>query len=142
MRDETRKALDDLERAMLADPKVGRELWDILTALRGPDLGGWTKAVTDLENVAKGYTVAVRRAAFPNLASCVEHDESHIALFGYVNGLVKPEPTKCALTQLEPKIGSVMAETKHPPEFGWTHFCNHVERAMYACGDKPLEVPK
>lgn len=54
-----RPMLDLIEEFLLSSPEA-RQLWDVMSALRGPDAHG---ADTD-----KRYTVRVRRAAFPIIA--------------------------------------------------------------------------
>ena len=58
----TRKMLDQID-TFLARPATAEpgELWDVLTALRGPD--------SDNEMVKEYTTCPIRRAAFPKLVS-------------------------------------------------------------------------
>lgn len=56
-----RAMLNQIERYLLNSPRDrSRALWDILTALRGPDDGD--------EQVKDAATIPIRRAAFPKLA--------------------------------------------------------------------------
>ena len=75
---EVRRLLRSIETVLMRQDYGSQALWNILTALRGPDT----------EARGKGNTIAVRRAAFPRLAS----EDS-----GYANGaafsfLGWPEP--------------------------------------------------
>lgn len=57
---ELRKVLNVIEKALLSDTRLCIQLWDVLTALRGPDT--YDKELKDRT------TVPIRRAAFPQLA--------------------------------------------------------------------------
>lgn len=68
MKPATRKMLDAIEKFLLSkrnvDSGATRELWDVMTALRGPDRGG--------DASKEGCTIPVRRAAFPRIAKQCE----------------------------------------------------------------------
>lgn len=67
-----RKALAVVEDVLLGHDQDARDLWAILTALRGPDDGDY--------EMKSRTTVPVRRAAFPRLARNIQR-AYHIADF-------------------------------------------------------------
>lgn len=60
-----RAALDAVEDVLLGLDTDATDLWDILSALRGPDD---RRAYGDPRGSKKSATVPIRRAAFPRLA--------------------------------------------------------------------------
>ena len=56
----TREMLDQIDTFLVRRGSEAGELWDILTALRGPD--------SENETIKKYATCPIRRAAFPKLA--------------------------------------------------------------------------
>lgn len=62
MRRAVREALTKLEDVLIRGDKDASDLWDILSALRGPD-------VAELQGVKGVTTVVVRRTAFPRIAA-------------------------------------------------------------------------
>lgn len=71
---ELREVLDTIDNILAKEDAVSHQLWDVLTALRGPDSANYD----DKKNV----TIPIRRAAFPITASTVFND---IADFGEEN---------------------------------------------------------
>jgi len=53
----TREVLDMLDEVLMGDVQVAQEVWDVLTALRGPD--------SDNNKVKRKTTWVIRAAAFP-----------------------------------------------------------------------------
>ena len=68
----TKFVLDLIDRTLAGkDQESARELWDVLTAMRGPD---------DDNNTAKMvYTVPIRSAAFPKTAARYLKNEGRVA---------------------------------------------------------------
>jgi len=60
MRTNVRKALNQIENVLLKNNADSQDLWNILSALRGPDTE---------EQGLKSYTIEVRRHAFPKLTT-------------------------------------------------------------------------
>lgn len=56
-----REILDKIDDVLADDSPAGRQLWEVLTALRGPDSGNTVDKKTK--------TVPIRRAAFPKTAA-------------------------------------------------------------------------
>lgn len=102
-----RKALDDLDAILSKQDADSICLWDILTALRGPD---------DREDVEheKFATCYIRREAFPKTTR-YSHSPILRALFGY------PTPTP-------PTIN---------PEDYHRHYIKHILRAYAALAGTP-----
>lgn len=61
IRTAVRRELDRIEKFLLRRGRNAGFLWDVLSALRGPD-------ENDPNQEGKAFTIAVRRAAFPKLA--------------------------------------------------------------------------
>lgn len=69
---ETREILDKIDEFLVQRNTNSQDLWDILTALRGPD-----SEHNDIKHVT---TVPIRSAAFPKTAKVAASD------YGFVNG--------------------------------------------------------
>ncbi len=103
-----RKELDRIEKTLLKGDAVSSALWNIMTAQRGPD-----------DERQKGYTIRVRRKAFPKLARRKDVRISG-SVFHYYNfpGVEAPRP----LTDGE--------------TIGNAHFRAHIRKAYRALGLK------
>lgn len=106
-----KQILNDLDELFSERTDAARVMWNILTALRGPD---------NEDQDDKYYTVAVRRAAFPKTAN--KADLGHIfdivsgPLFAYPGGNYRlPNITALRSWDLESD-----------------HFHSHIEGAAYA----------
>jgi hypothetical protein len=111
MTSETRQVLDIIEDHLLSANIIEREeLWNILTALRGPD--------EEEMQPQKEYTTAViRSAAFPRLARSKGLVATRFAAPGSTLGPLRTRPCDCG-------CGS--------SNLG--HFDDHIRRAAYALG--------
>lgn len=56
MNPEVRKILDDIDAVLMTQSDTSKQLWNVLSALRGPD---------DESEAKKELTIEIRRAAFP-----------------------------------------------------------------------------
>lgn len=65
-----RSVLNDIEKVLSRHDQLSQDVWDVLSALRGPDTEG---------SMAKGLTVSIRRAAFPKLAAYADDQDAAIA---------------------------------------------------------------
>lgn len=73
-----RRVLDQIE-AVLMDPDHGKQLWDVLTALRGPDTKPFTQESYELK---LRTTAIIRSRAFPRVArnlSTFPHKFAHFS---------------------------------------------------------------
>lgn len=68
VRPNVRAALDYLDQILSRDGEDAMELWDVLTALRGPD--------EHSSSAKSGITIPIRRAALPLTACAVERERS------------------------------------------------------------------
>ena len=88
MRDKTREALDAIDEVLARNDTVAGELWEVLTALRGPDGFDSYRAKTD-------YTARIRATAFPKAAAGAESNHmsfyAHGAEYSAVQGPVDLE---------------------------------------------------
>jgi hypothetical protein len=66
MRPMTRQILDVIDRELATGSDAAQELWDVLSALRGPDIGD--------TGIKEDSTIPIRRAAFPETAAKTDDD--------------------------------------------------------------------
>jgi hypothetical protein len=119
------KTLNALEMLDLIDEYLAttnggdsRALWDILTALRGPD---------DATAGKKAWTIAVRRAALPKVAETTSWDGARgHAIFGEYSA---EEPREADLVNPSGPIGII------------NHFREHI-RMAYVALNRPLKRGK
>lgn len=107
MTPEAREMLDQLDEFFVSEAISGlskSQLWDVLSALRGPDMSDSHQRKVDT-------TIPIRRAAFPKLTDS-RHRHSISAAFGYDDSKYNG-PTK---------------DSSAP------HFEYHVAQAAYALG--------
>jgi hypothetical protein len=110
MRPKVREILDTLDAFFTTeDLKDTKPLWDILSALRGPDNSD--------EEVKDSTTIPIRCAAFPKLA-WMEQERYRLMLGDYRTGAV-----------FHSMRG---ANIKYQGPEGYDHFQNHVQRAWTA----------
>jgi hypothetical protein len=111
-----RDMLDTLDKFLATGQDEAKTLWDVLTALRGPDNGS--------DQAKEHATIPIRRAAFPRTTEAYRHkgDVFYIgADFGYYE-----EP----ITEIE------------LPPIVEDHLRFHVEYAAVALGLKTKERPE
>lgn len=99
-----RVALDYLDKILVRQDQTSRELWNVLTALRGPDVD-----IGPPYDTKEATTVHIRRAAFP-LCKTIED---------YVNGA-----TFFTSSEFAPRQAYRVS----------THFSNHIADAAKALG--------
>lgn len=111
-----RETLDLIDQVLAQNTHESQMLWDILTALRGPD--------NHAPQVKEVLTVAVRRKAFPQTAWATQFNSGYY--LGCANGAqfvhFKPE---------QPLTQHVFDETVNPNLADY-HFVNHAYRALAA----------
>lgn len=107
---ELRKALDAIDRVLVRNDDTAAQLWDVLSALRGPDNESYI--------FKHDHIVPIRRAAFPQTAESVSETG------GYTNRADFSEAT------------FVQPAT---PDFMGTdgHIISHAKRAAWALGLMP-----
>jgi hypothetical protein len=109
MKPKVRAMLDQIDAMLVEMTDESRELWAILTALRGPDAG-------DYGEKAK-FTIPVRRAAFPRTAAAV----------------------RASMTLADFEVYGVAPEKamSYSPSEDYQHFQGHVYEAQQALGMFP-----
>jgi hypothetical protein len=113
MRDDVKEVLSDLQRAYQSmDYDSRRDLWHILTALRGPDNGR--------EDVKSATTGIIRAAVFGLDAGRMLQEFAVVEFFDRLAGLRVNEHALC-----------YRAANQH--EDNW-HFINHAQKAFRALG--------
>ena len=108
MRPSVRDALDRIEQILLdEDEETTHDVWDVLTALRGPDEDRYDKTTT---------TAVIRGAAFPRLAKRNSRERDGFS-FAYPGGW-------------EYRISNVVHFSMSPSR----HFGSHIIRAARSLG--------
>lgn len=81
MNKELRAVLNVIDEALAQQNDVSKQLWNVLTALRGPDNNDFS-----FGGLKKTGTVPIRRAAFPRTAKAAESQRSaENERYGYTN---------------------------------------------------------
>lgn len=111
-----RNVLDKLDEIIVADDATSRELWDVLTALRGPDSGD--------ARLKHESTVHIRQAAFPRTAEAQRNDGPFIEAY---------------MTPTATFNGARLARDYNG---GGYHFSSHAMKAAVALDLMPQEVLK
>lgn len=107
-----RQVLDQIDRYLAVGDANTNQLWDVLSALRGPDDGGY--------NDKQHFTIPIRRAAFPRTAKRV--NEAIIWMgpsFARKSDVFNPEQMDVIDRMMDSPI---------------SHFYSHVQKAAKALG--------
>lgn len=119
MRSEVRRVLDVVEEVLMHGSfQDAQDLWDILSALRGPD-GKKRQEKKLLPH--KSHTIEVRRAAFPRLAEKADRERTE-------------EIGECAIAyraSITHVDGVAPASIRYDGN-GFSHFGNHINQAAEA----------
>jgi len=115
MRPQTREVLDYLDVVLMRGDRTAREVWNVLTALRGPD-------IRDVPSLKMYTTVPIRAAAFPRTAAAAAPPHMHIN-GAHINGAQMRGEQRFTL----------------PAGSGGYHFHSHTRDAAYVLGF-PLDL--
>lgn len=122
MHRKVRRVLDIIDRTLLVGDDAAEELWEILTALRGPDFEGTLEPDGRVSwSIKEDTTAVIRTAAFPRTAraSCI--DAIRIGASFAAPGRTLGKVSKCA-------VGA---------SYSVGHFMSHINRAAAA-----LDLPE
>lgn len=120
MRDKVREVLNQLDEVLSLDNPDSKELWNVLTALRGPD--------NDLDSHKFATTGLIRAKAFPKSYS-KSYSNNLADLISGPGGSLGSKDTEGSLSLREDNLDYY--GTTQPERKMQRHFKRHAENAFY-----------